>query len=168
MTVCILDGNNFSESDRTLANHNLDGGAFTDSDRTLSTQTDEGGVDGGVDGGVVSEPDRDIYSNLNVSTKDADETGFDMFSNTNGDTDSDFDYQADNSNVTDDEYDTGLEDARAIVWRQVAFHIIGSTVHGRPRLDKSHAHYGCNPRLSRDAYHRSQCACSAIPSPLRV
>jgi hypothetical protein len=46
--------------------------------------------------------------------------------------------------MTNYEYDTGLEEATTTVWRQAAFHIIGSAVHGRPKLDKSHVHYQCN------------------------
>jgi hypothetical protein len=102
------EGRQLLRERRTLANHNLDGDVFTDSDRTRSTQTDESGVDGGVNQTA-------IYSNLNASTEDANETGFHMFSNTNEAMNGDFDYQADNSNVTDDEYDAGLKEARTIV-----------------------------------------------------
>ena len=121
-------------------NRNLDDNAFTDSDSTLSTLIDRMDLrdESDADGGVVSEPDSDTFSDLDVSTEeDADnETDFDIFSDTDGDADSDFDCQADDSSVTDDEYDAGPEETRTIVWRHVAFHIIRSLVHGRPKLDK--------------------------------
>jgi hypothetical protein len=139
---------NFSDSDSTPVNRNLDNDAFTDSDSTLSTLTDRMDLrdESDADGGVVSEPDSDTFSDLDVSTEeDADnETDSDIFSDTDGDADSDFDCQADNSSVTDDEYDAGPEETRTIVWRHVAFHIIRSLVQGRPKLDNSHVHYQCN------------------------
>src|SRR5271163_1317322 len=130
------DGDNFSDSDSTLVNRNLDDDAFTDSDSTLSTLTDrmDLGDESDADGGVVSEPDSDTFSDLDVSTEeDADnETDFDIFSDTDGDADSDFDCQADDSSVADDEYDAGPEETRTIVWRHVAFHIIRSLVLSGP------------------------------------
>jgi len=60
----------------------------------------------------------------------------DLFSETETepDADDDIDCDADDSSVTDDEYDTGAEKTRTIVWRHVAFYIIPSPVKGRPNI----------------------------------
>jgi hypothetical protein len=41
---------------------------------------------------------------------------------------------ADDSSVTDDEYDAGPEETRTIVWRHIAFHVIRSPVAERPNI----------------------------------
>jgi hypothetical protein len=48
--------------------------------------------------------------------------------------DSDMDWDADDSSVTDDGYDVGAEETRTILWRHVAFHTIRSPVEGRPNI----------------------------------
>jgi hypothetical protein len=124
-----------------LVNRNLDDDAFTDSDSTLSTLTDRTNLrdESVVDGGVVSEPDNDTFSNLDVNTEeDADnETDSDIFSDTDGDADSEFDCQADDSSVTDEEYDVFLKRSEQFSGGMSPSHIIRSLVHGRPRLDNS-------------------------------
>jgi hypothetical protein len=61
---------------------------------------------------------------------------YDLFSETETepDADDDIDCDADDSSVTDDEYDTGAEKTRTILWRHVAFYIIPSPVEGRPNI----------------------------------
>ena len=48
--------------------------------------------------------------------------------------DSEMDWEADDSSVTDDEYDAGADGTRTILWRHVAFHIIRSPVKRRPNV----------------------------------
>ena len=58
----------------------------------------------------------------------------DLFSETEAEADSATTWDADDSSVTDDEYDTGAEETRTILWRHVVFYIIRSPVKGRPNI----------------------------------
>jgi hypothetical protein len=92
-----------------------------------------------VEGGVVREPDSDTFSDLDMSTEEHADNGTDsdISSDTDRDADSDFDCQVDDSSITDDEYDAGSEETRAIALGHVAIHAAHSPVHGWPKLDNS-------------------------------
>src|SRR6266536_4627092 len=78
-------------------------------------------IDEDMDDSTDGDTDCSLFSKAERETDSDTDCG--IFSETERDRDDDPDCFSDDSSVTDDEYDAGPEETRAIVWRHIAFHI---------------------------------------------
>jgi hypothetical protein len=83
------------------------------------------------------DSDDNTYLDLDLSTEDqsdTDQTDWEVFSDTDTDTESVISMESDASSVTDDGYLAGDEETRSLLWRHIAFYVIRSPVSGRPNI----------------------------------
>lgn len=90
-------------------------------------------VESNTNNSIFSKPEEEM--NTNTNTKYTEECmKSDSISDTVNESKNKSDSFADNSSITDDEYNADLEETRIIVWRHITFHVIRSPVAEQPNI----------------------------------
>jgi hypothetical protein len=141
-----LDSDNFTDSDTTPMNSmNMEDYAVLNSQGELDdskVSDSECGTDTEPNTHSDADMDNDKYNETDSEASSEVEGDLDCYlendlfneTDTESGADDDLNWNSNDSSVTDDEYDTGVEETRTILWRHIAFHIIPSPVKGRPNI----------------------------------